>query len=476
MVKVLVISENRRFVKNICNSFLEYKEISLELVYHSTNAFNKFISVKPDIVIIHSQIMIPVQSLLAELEQCKWPYQVLIFGTITDYEKWNDLDIAFLEDEDICRLGEIAQSYKEKSSEIPDIEEQNNYKREEYIIKPELYYVILSKYMGEDIVVNNENQVYLKQCMETVGIPEIFTVCGQDLIIVLKKSDLRVSNGLIKIHEMICHCINPDYASIYAEKVYWNQVNEKCGQLLNFVGYTYFFCGECKSLETLIKRIGISSYFQENQKKINSLLIYTLEKKWEKVKELLKQLYLHDIKEGFDYNLLFSVRDGLQFCEFLFSSLQSREERVIEWEGLSIEDEFSKILSYFTKTFNEVSLIKNSSMVISALIYALEHFQEELSLERMAEILCISKMHLSRLFKSQTNMTFLEFLQSFRIFAAKQYLLEDFYKINEISEKIGYADAHYFAKIFRRYVGCSPKEFRIKHTRRNEYESIGQRL
>ncbi|MEG0963592.1 MAG: AraC family transcriptional regulator [Lachnospiraceae bacterium] len=472
MLKVLVIAENRHFVKSICSSFEGYKDISLELVYHSTNAFHTFISTKPDIVIVHSQIMIPVHSLLTEFGQCKWKFQVLVLGTMLEQGLWNYANIRFLDQADIYRLGEIALSYKKNAElAVKEDTEEGIYRREDYIIKPELYYVILCKYVGTETVVNDENISQLKQHIETVGSPEIFTVCGQDFIVVFKKTDIRISNPLMKIHKMVRHCIHLDYASVYAQQIYWNQVNGKCLELLESTKYAYFFNGECCEIESLKKREHISS-FEENYKKISELLINTIEGDREKLNHHLKELYLHDIKENFDYAALSSIRKGIQFGESVFSSIVGKKCSEFKIQGVSLEEEYVKASQYLNERSKQISMMQLPGMVVETIVYSLKHYQEELSLEKMAEILSISKMHLSRLFKLQTNMTFLEFLQLLRIFAAKEYLSEDIYRINEISEMTGYTDAHYFAKLFKKHVGYSPKEFRTLYGRSSVDESI----
>lgn len=475
MIKVLVVADNRRFIKKICDSFCDYKEISLTLVYHSTNAFNMFISDKPDIVIVHSQIMLPIESLLTEFAQCMWSYRVLVLGTVAGVEKWDNANISFLDDTDICRLGAIALEHKRNIPE-PDEKrcEEVDYRRENYIIEPALYYIILSKYLGKDIVISEEGKCALEKHMESVGIPEIFTICGQDLIIVLKKTDVKVSKALVKIHDMIRYYISPDYSSVYAEEIYWNEVNITCENLLDNMRYTYFLLGECRAMDLLQKREVFSS-FQDNYEKIVRLLIETLNGDKEVLRDMIKQVYLNDIKGHLDFNLLMSLRQGIQFGKALFVSILGRENSGIELGGNSVEDEYNIIDKYLIETAGKLSLIKLSTLVVNAIVYSFQYYKDELSLEKMADILCVSKMHLSRVFKAQTNMTFLEFLQALRIFVAKQYLCEDTYRINEISEMVGYADSHYFSKIFRKYAGCTPREFRASHIGRDMNAGINKR-
>lgn len=58
------------------------------------------------------------------------------------------------------------------------------------------------------------------------------------------------------------------------------------------------------------------------------------------------------------------------------------------------------------------------------------------------------------------NVSPYKFILSLRIDEAKELLLFSSMSINEISEQIGFADSSYFSRIFRKYTGCSPSDWR----------------
>ena len=63
-------------------------------------------------------------------------------------------------------------------------------------------------------------------------------------------------------------------------------------------------------------------------------------------------------------------------------------------------------------------------------------------------------------FKKETGATFLEFLQSVRMDAAKKMLVSGNEGMNVICEKVGYSDVKYFTKCFVKYTGLKPGEYR----------------
>lgn len=85
---------------------------------------------------------------------------------------------------------------------------------------------------------------------------------------------------------------------------------------------------------------------------------------------------------------------------------------------------------------------------------------QTLSIVKIASALGISAGHLSRMFKRATGVTLERYLMIRRIDAAKRLLLEPLENVSEIAERCGFSDPAYFARVFRRIAGCSPREYR----------------
>lgn len=93
--------------------------------------------------------------------------------------------------------------------------------------------------------------------------------------------------------------------------------------------------------------------------------------------------------------------------------------------------------------------------------YIVQHYTEELELNRLAEEVYLTPSYLSKLFKTETGETITDFLISVRIDKAKELLRDQIaLKTYAIGEKVGYADPAYFNKVFKKVVGCTPKEYR----------------
>ncbi len=91
-----------------------------------------------------------------------------------------------------------------------------------------------------------------------------------------------------------------------------------------------------------------------------------------------------------------------------------------------------------------------------------DHYTEKISIDSIADKACISHRHFKRRFKKATGETPLAYLQLLRIENAKIKLETTRETINDITWMVGYEDITSFRKLFKKYTGLSPKEYRSK--------------
>lgn len=97
--------------------------------------------------------------------------------------------------------------------------------------------------------------------------------------------------------------------------------------------------------------------------------------------------------------------------------------------------------------------------------YIAEHYAENISLTELASQLHYSLPYVSKCFKNETGMTFLAYLQSYRVRQASRLLLSTKRTVPEIAEAVGYRDVKFFSEIFKAATGHSPVAFRKKAQR-----------
>lgn len=93
-------------------------------------------------------------------------------------------------------------------------------------------------------------------------------------------------------------------------------------------------------------------------------------------------------------------------------------------------------------------------------VWVHQHYTEETTLEAAAESMGMSPFYFSRQVKAATGKTFLEFFNGYRMEKAKKRLLSTDMTVSEVGRSVGYPDANYFAKAFKRAAGCTPSVYR----------------
>lgn len=94
--------------------------------------------------------------------------------------------------------------------------------------------------------------------------------------------------------------------------------------------------------------------------------------------------------------------------------------------------------------------------------YISEHLQEKIHIEDLANLVYLDEQYLMKLFKKSTGKTLIEYITEQKMIMAGNLLRETDYSINFISDCIGCENYSYFSKIFKKYYGLSPREYRSR--------------
>ena len=116
--------------------------------------------------------------------------------------------------------------------------------------------------------------------------------------------------------------------------------------------------------------------------------------------------------------------------------------------------------------------VKGGSLLCQRALEVLDqHYMEaDLSLVSLSGMLDVSPNHLSACIKKCTGETFINILIRKRMEAARDLLSTSSLRVQEISQRCGYTDQHYFSYCFKKYCGESPNAMR----RRLDQEKAGE--
>ncbi|MDY3248760.1 MAG: response regulator [Candidatus Choladocola sp.] len=171
-------------------------------------------------------------------------------------------------------------------------------------------------------------------------------------------------------------------------------------------------------------------------------------------------------------NLYFAASDFLQNLGISMDRLPEncRDINAIVEEAVSVDAMKNHLSRLFTETINlrdSHSRKKYSVLLEEARAFIQENYQrEDMSLNTVAAQVNISPSYFSAIFSGETGQTFVEYLTSVRLEKAKELLMCSSMRTAEIGYEVGYKDSHYFSYIFKKVVGCSPKDY--KNRRKEE--------
>ncbi len=94
--------------------------------------------------------------------------------------------------------------------------------------------------------------------------------------------------------------------------------------------------------------------------------------------------------------------------------------------------------------------------------YVAANYHQNISLADLSARFYLNPHYLSQLFHEKTGGTYLNYLMRIRVNHAKELLDQTEMKIYEICEAVGYIDTTHFSRVFEKFVGCKPSEYRKK--------------
>ena len=103
---------------------------------------------------------------------------------------------------------------------------------------------------------------------------------------------------------------------------------------------------------------------------------------------------------------------------------------------------------------------KANRIVAKARAFIDRNFQRDLTLEEVSREVHVSPYYFSKLFKEQTGENFINYLTLRRIETAKQLLSDGRLNVKSVCTEIGYNDPNYFSRLFKRFEGVTPTEYR----------------
>lgn len=88
------------------------------------------------------------------------------------------------------------------------------------------------------------------------------------------------------------------------------------------------------------------------------------------------------------------------------------------------------------------------------------HYDQDITVKSMSRFVMMGENYVSALFKKKTGYTLIHYLHGVRVEKAADYLRTTDLPVHEIGSRVGFANDNYFIKIFKRWTGCTPSQYR----------------
>lgn len=182
--------------------------------------------------------------------------------------------------------------------------------------------------------------------------------------------------------------------------------------------------------------------------------------------QTIKMVYGGPVNKPVDVQFIY---DGTNIDGYIGGSVFERipaERMVLEvtqsfknTNDIMYDELIQKIMGGIRSTNDYIDFIKE---------YVSLHFQDEVSLQEIAEILHLSRSYLSTLFKAEMGVSFTDYVIDFRLNRAIEILQEKpFLPLTTVAEMVGYPNYAQFSKIFKKRKGESPREFMKSNLKTN---------
>lgn len=157
-------------------------------------------------------------------------------------------------------------------------------------------------------------------------------------------------------------------------------------------------------------------------------------------------------------------RKQLARVEFIVNTMHLEQELEEVGHKTIIKNKLEELIIYLSREYSKsnskeaIALLRISSIID----YIESHYKEELDLNQLADISCMSIRNFQRIFKKATGQSPIDYLIQVRLQKAKFYLRKTLKPVAEIALESGFKDNNYFSREFKKVLGVPPSLYRMR--------------
>lgn len=445
MYQIMIISEKQTIARQIISYLEEEPECQLHVVLSGYHAAVRFEKIKPDVLFLDTQIMVPYPFVIEELEQFQWHYNLILVGP-------DDQSLPELIPTVQIPYEQLNREYVLNVIHSLTIEQPSSVQNTPVI--SEQYHVLAVLPAQQDVGDGNEIARRMKNRIEPYAGCLIQSKHGRGAAAMVQRASVTVGMELHKLAGILLQEFGPNAVILYESNIHWSDLQSRWQHLLGCQDIAYFLRGQCADLSATGQREPMER--AALQYTVSKLAEASLSGRSGTADRLLQTLYLRVLKQSMD-------RAACRYTAFLLFQLYRIEAQILhlpvgqtESEGQYIEDDWAIQQTMVSYYINKMAQIRLSQPVCKSIVMMFAQYEKSLYLSGVAEELNLSSIYLSRIFREQTGMTFLQMLQQLRMAAANYFLRETDANISQIAALVGYSDPNYFGRRYKQLFSITP--------------------
>jgi AraC-like DNA-binding protein len=131
------------------------------------------------------------------------------------------------------------------------------------------------------------------------------------------------------------------------------------------------------------------------------------------------------------------------------------------WEKMELR---GAILMLFSRFMREASprVWTHDERMKQVLAYMHSHIGQSIGIDELADVACVTKPYLIRLFKREFGISPLQYVNKKKVEKAQLLLFSTGKPVKEVAYTLGFGDHSYFIRLFRKITGITPQEYRSR--------------
>ena len=456
MYHIVLISEDRILLKKIYPMIEDSNRYCIHVVPFSMDSAETFRHYHADIVILDSEVFTPYESILKELAESQWKYSVILLCNNNEPKDKPEniliLNKEKLSKENLTGLLESVTDSTEKEMNTDLALNLNWNGLHSVSVKPGVFHIVFVKTFGRTKITKSTLMQVERQLSAIASLQFLFNT-DDELCFLLNRGLLKSDFNFRILTLELENIFNQNCAVLYDASINAQNILKECESLKLLQAYSFFFSGQGFNFSDIQKSVNFTGE-RILHEQCTQLLSSLLSCDRENSSRILRELYLHTIKNSISFKTVEYIRIQLNFFSYLFTGLK------MKINSKSLEEEMETVLDseLFKITFSPKE--KLPLIISETVIEIYNNWQSDISLEGIAKGLDRNKIYLNRIYKESFNLTILDTLQYLRLEHAKYYLQNTKAKVSEIAELTGFNDIGYFSKFFHHETGITALEYR----------------